>query len=52
MLGITVIAILGKVLGSGAGALFSKFSLRESLQIGIGMVSRGEVGLIIAKIGY
>jgi Kef-type K+ transport system membrane component KefB len=52
MLGITILAILGKVLGSGAGALLSKFSLRESLQIGIGMVSRGEVGLIIAKIGY
>ncbi len=52
MLGITVLAILGKVLGSGAGALFAKFSFRESLQIGIGMVSRGEVGLIIAKIGY
>jgi Kef-type K+ transport system membrane component KefB len=52
LLGITVLAILGKVLGAGAGALFSKFSFKESLQIGIGMVSRGEVGLIIAKIGF
>jgi len=51
MLGITLIAILGKVVGSGGGARLSKFSLKESLQIGIGMVSRGEVGLIIAKIG-
>jgi Kef-type K+ transport system membrane component KefB len=51
MLGITVIAILGKILGSGGGALLARFSLKESLQLGIGMVSRGEVGLIIAKIG-
>jgi len=51
MLGITLLAILGKVIGSGGGARFSKFSWKESLQIGIGMVSRGEVGLIIAKIG-
>lgn len=51
MLGITIIAILGKVIGSGGGARISRFSWKESLQIGIGMVSRGEVGLIIAKIG-
>ncbi len=51
MLGISVIAILAKILGSGGGALLSNFSWKESLQIGIGMVSRGEVGLIIAKIG-
>jgi Kef-type K+ transport system membrane component KefB len=51
MLAITGLAILGKIIGSGSGARFSRFSWRESLQIGIGMVSRGEVGLIIAKIG-
>lgn len=50
-LGISVIAIIGKVVGSGSGALMAKFTPRESLQLGIGMVSRGEVGLIIAKIG-
>ncbi len=48
---ITVIAVLGKVIGAGGGALISRFSFKESLQLGIGMVSRGEVGLIIAKIG-
>jgi Kef-type K+ transport system membrane component KefB len=51
MLAISGIAILGKIIGSGGGARLSHFSWRESLQIGIGMVSRGEVGLIIAKIG-
>jgi Kef-type K+ transport system membrane component KefB len=51
ILAISGIAVAGKVIGSGTGALLSKFSFRESLQIGIGMISRGEVGLIIAKIG-
>lgn len=51
MLAITGIAIFGKIIGAGGGARFSRFSWKESLQIGIGMVSRGEVGLIIAKIG-
>lgn len=48
---ISVIAILGKIIGAGGGALLAKFSPREALQLGIGMVSRGEVGLIIASIG-
>jgi Kef-type K+ transport system membrane component KefB len=52
ILAISAIAVIGKVIGAGSGALLSKFSLRESLQIGIGMISRGEVGLIIAKIGF
>lgn len=48
---IAAIALVGKVLGSGAGALLSNFSFRESLQLGIGMISRGEVGLIVANVG-
>jgi len=51
MLAVSAIAVLGKIIGAGGGARFSHFSWKESLQIGIGMVSRGEVGLIIAKIG-
>ena len=51
ILAISVIAVVGKIVGAGLGAKLSKFSTRESLQIGIGMISRGEVGLIIAKIG-
>lgn len=50
-LGISLIAIIGKVVGAGGGALLARFTPREALQLGIGMVSRGEVGLIIAKIG-
>lgn len=48
---IVAISIFGKIIGAGAGALLSKFSPRESLQLGIGMVSRGEVGLIVANVG-
>lgn len=45
---LVVVAILSKIVGSGFGARMSNFSFRESLQVGIGMVSRGEVGLIVA----
>lgn len=51
LLAISVIAILSKVIGAGSGALLAKYTPREALQMGIGMVSRGEVGLIIANIG-
>jgi len=51
ILAITIVAVLSKVIGAGSGAWLAKFTPLESLQMGIGMVSRGEVGLIIAKIG-
>jgi len=51
LLVLSILAILGKILGSGLGARLGKFSWLESLQLGIGMVSRGEVGLIVAAIG-
>lgn len=47
-----VIAILTKVVGCGFGAKMCKCTNREALQIGIGMVSRGEVALIVAQKGY
>ncbi len=50
-LAMTFVAILGKILGAGGGALLSGFSQREALQMGIGMMSRGEVGLIVASVG-
>lgn len=51
MLGISLFAIVGKIFGSGLGAKLGNFNWIESLQLGIGMVSRGEVGLIVASIG-
>ena len=50
-LAIIVIAILTKVLGAGLGARAMGFSNFEALRVGAGMVSRGEVGLIVAAIG-
>ena len=48
---LTVVAILTKVVGCGLGAKLCKYSGRESLQIGVGMISRGEVALIVASKG-
>jgi Kef-type K+ transport system membrane component KefB len=47
---LTVVAIISKIVGSGGGALMGGFNRGESLRLGIGMVSRGEVGLIIAQL--
>lgn len=48
---ITILAVLGKIVGSGLGAYWGGFSRREALILGAGMVSRGEVGLILASVG-
>lgn len=45
------VAIVSKVAGAGLGARLAGFSKRESLQLGAGMMSRGEVGLIVATLG-
>ena len=45
------VAIITKIVGCGIGARLSGFNNRESLQIGCGMVSRGEVALIVANKG-
>ncbi len=46
-----VVAILTKVVGCGLGAKIMGYTSRESLQIGVGMISRGEVALIVANKG-
>ena len=46
-----LVAILSKVIGCGWGARLGGFSNRESLRMGVGMISRGEVGLIVAAVG-
>src|SRR5258708_10365867 len=47
-----LIAIAGKIVGCGAGALACRFTRRESLIVGVGMIPRGEVGLITASLGF
>jgi Na+:H+ antiporter len=46
-----IAALISKVVGCGLGARLGGFNRRESLQLGVCMISRGEVGLIIASLG-
>jgi Kef-type K+ transport system membrane component KefB len=45
------VAIAAKVAGCGLAARLAGFSGLESYRVGVGMISRGEVGLIIAGYG-
>nr|WP_238437813.1 MULTISPECIES: cation:proton antiporter [Paenibacillus] len=47
----TLIALVTKLVGGGLGARLTGFNNRSSLAIGSGMISRGEVALIIAATG-
>lgn len=44
-------AVLSKVIGSGVGARLGGFDRGEAFRLGVCMISRGEVGLIIASLG-
>ncbi len=44
-------AILGKIIGCGFAAKITKHTWKESLICGIGMMTRGEVALIVAQKG-
>jgi Kef-type K+ transport system membrane component KefB len=46
-----VIAILTKVVGCGVGAKMCGYEKNEAIRIGVGMISRGEVALIVADKG-
>jgi Kef-type K+ transport system membrane component KefB len=48
---LVVVAIASKVIGCGAGAMVAGEPRGNALRIGAGMISRGEVQLIIASIG-
>ncbi|MET3728233.1 monovalent cation:proton antiporter-2 (CPA2) family protein [Fictibacillus halophilus] len=47
----SLIAVVSKFIGSGYGAKLSGFTTRSSMGIGAGMISRGEVALILATMG-
>ena len=46
-----IVSIVSKLWGCGLGAMLCGFSKRQSYQIGLGMVCRGEVALIVAGKG-
>jgi Kef-type K+ transport system membrane component KefB len=50
-IGLIVAAVLTKIIGCGVGAWFGGFTFRPATQIGIGMISRGEVALVLAGAG-
>lgn len=48
---LVIVAILTKIVGCGLGAKIMGYTGQEALQIGVGMISRGEVALIVANKG-
>jgi len=48
---LAAIAIASKIIGCGAGARLGGFTNLQALRVGVGMISRGEVGLIVAGVG-
>src|SRR6266849_968902 len=48
---VLLVAIIGKLVGCGFAALASGMNWVRSLRIGCGMISRGEVGLIVTAMG-
>ena len=48
---LTIVAIVSKVLGCGVGAKLCGYSNKDCLRVGVGMISRGEVALIVANKG-
>jgi len=45
------VAILSKPIGAGLGSWLGGFDPGSAIRLGLGMISRGEVGLIVAGIG-
>ncbi|MER3543088.1 MAG: hypothetical protein C4311_00430 [Chloroflexota bacterium] len=48
---VCLVAVISKLVGAGLGARLAGFAADEALRVGVGMVSRGEVGLIVATVG-
>ena len=46
-----IVALIGKIIGCGVTAKLCRFNKWESLKIGIGMMTRGEVALIVSQKG-
>lgn len=50
-LGFVLVALVCKIIGCGLMAKICRFSANDSLKIGVGMMTRGEVALIVAQKG-
>ncbi|MCR4841517.1 MAG: cation:proton antiporter [Lachnospiraceae bacterium] len=49
--GFILVALLSKIIGCGLVGLIAGFKGKDSLKIGVGMMTRGEVALIVAQKG-
>lgn len=50
-IGFVLVALITKIIGCGLIAKICRFSFQDSLKIGIGMMTRGEVALIVSQKG-
>lgn len=50
-LGFVAVALITKIVGCGLMAKLCRFRFQDSLKIGVGMMTRGEVALIVAQKG-
>ena len=50
-LGFVLVALLTKIIGCGIMAKLCKFNIKDSFKIGVGMMTRGEVALIVSQKG-
>ena len=50
-LGFVIVALTTKIIGCGLMAKLCRFGMKDSLKIGVGMMTRGEVALIVAQKG-
>jgi Kef-type K+ transport system membrane component KefB len=46
----TVLAVISKIMGCGFGARVAGLTNRQSVVVGVGMISRGEVALVVATL--
>ena len=51
-IGFVIVALVAKIIGCGLMAKICKFSFGDSIKIGVGMMTRGEVALIVACLLY
>ncbi len=49
--GFVLVALICKIIGCGLMAKICRFNMKDSLKIGVGMMTRGEVALIVAQKG-
>ena len=50
-IGFVLVALVTKIIGCGLMAKICRFNFKDSLKIGVGMMTRGEVALIVSQKG-